>query len=68
MYAEEEVKGKNELLEQMLSVMEPLVSYGFYWDPIKIREIIEILLEIIDSKNDRPCLSKYIIVQNFVLA
>ena len=54
LYAEEEVVGKNELLEQILSVMEPLVSYGFFWEPDEIRSIIETLLDIMDGKSDRP--------------
>ena len=53
--------GKNELLEQILSVMEPLVSYGFFWKPDEIKTIIETLLDIMDGKNDRPSIGmKYI--------
>lgn len=59
MYAEEEVVGQNELLEQMLSVMEPLVAYGFFWDPVEITKTVEILLDVMDSKNDRPFLRKF---------
>ena len=55
LYAEE-VVGKNELLEQILSVMEPLVSYGFFWQPDEIRSIIETLLDIMDGKSDRPAI------------
>ena len=47
--------GKNELLEQILSVTESLVSYGCF-EPT---EIIETLLCIMDGKTDRPSKSKY---------
>ena len=45
---------KNDLLEKILSVMAPLVSYGFFLKPEEIRAIIETLLDIVDGKSDRP--------------
>ena len=47
----------------MLSVMEPLVSYGFYWEDSEINEIIGFLIDIVDGMHDRPfpgkdCISK----------
>ena len=55
--------GKNELLVEVLSVMEPLVSYGFFWDPNEITKIIEILIKILDGKSDKPAVGmKYILV------
>ena len=38
----------------MLSVMEPLVSYGFYWNYEDIIEIINVLIDILDGTSDRP--------------
>ena len=46
--------GQNELLEQILSVTEFLVSYGLFET-----EIIETLLCIMDGKTDRPSKSKH---------
>ena len=54
LYAKEEIEGKNELIAQMLSVMEPLVSYGFYWEDSEINEIIGFLIDIVDGMHDRP--------------
>ena len=54
MYAEEKVEGHNELLTVMLSVMEPLVSYGFYWKPDEVVAIINFLIDILDGSSDRP--------------
>ena len=38
----------------MLSVMEPLVSYGFYQSDEEIIEISGFLIDIINGVNDRP--------------
>ena len=39
----------------MLSVLEPLVSYGFFERPSKIRQIIiKLLIDILDSNTDEP--------------
>ena len=54
LYAKEETEGKNELIAQMLSVLEPLVSYGFYWEDSEINEIIGFLIDIVDGMHDRP--------------
>ena len=54
LYAEEEVEGHNELLSQMLAVMEPLVSYGFYQEDSDIDEITRFLINIIDGMHDCP--------------
>lgn len=54
LYSKEEVEGHNELLVQMLAVMEPLVSYGFYWKDEEINEITKFLIDIIDGNHDRP--------------
>ena len=42
----------------MLSVMEPLVSYGFYWKDSEINEIIGFLTDIVNGMHDRPYPSK----------
>ena len=46
----------------MLSVMEPLVSYGFYWNYEDIIEIINVLIDILDGTSDRPKASAYVCV------
>lgn len=58
LYSKEEIEGNNELLSQMLSVMHPLVSYGFYWNDSDINEITKCLINIIDGNHDRPSPSK----------
>ena len=50
----------------MLSVMEPLVSYGFYWEDSEINEIIGFLTDIVNGMHDRPYPSKDFI-NNIVL-
>ena len=54
LYAEEQVEGHNELLTVMLSVMEPLVSYGFYWKTEETIEIVNCLMDLLDGVTDRP--------------
>ena len=54
LYAKEEIEGKNELIAQMLSVMEPLVSHGFYWEDSEINEIIGVLTDIVNGIHDQP--------------
>ena len=51
--AQEEVEGHNELMAQMFSVMEPLVSYGFYWEDKDVREIIGVMIYILDGETDK---------------
>ena len=34
--------------------MEPLVSYGFFWNPLEIETYIKTLLNILDGKIDKP--------------
>ena len=46
--------GHNEFLEQILSVLELLVAYGFFKHPTEIRNAIEALLGIIDGRTDKP--------------
>ena len=48
------MEGGNELLSQMLAVMEPLVSYGFYEKESDINEITRFLINLIDGMHDRP--------------
>ena len=38
----------------MLSVMEPLVSYGFYSEESEIKEIIVFLTDIVKGMHDQP--------------
>ena len=40
-------------MEQMFSVMEPLVSYGFYWKDEDVREIIGVTIDILDGETDK---------------
>ena len=49
----QEVEGHNELMAQMFSVMEPLVSYGFYWKDKDVREIIGVMIYILDGETDK---------------
>ena len=51
--AQREVEGVNELLTQMLSVMESLVSHGFYWEDEDVTEITDVLVDILDGESDR---------------
>ena len=51
--AQEEVEGHNELMAQMFSVIEPLVSYGFYWEDKDVREIIGVMIYILDGETDK---------------
>ena len=46
------MEGKNELIAQMLSVMEPLVSYGFYSKESEIKEMIVFLTDIVKGMHD----------------
>ena len=52
--AQGEVEGHNELMAEMFSVMEPLVSYGFYWKNEDVGEIIESMIYILDGETDKP--------------
>ena len=41
-------------MAQMFSVIEPLVSYGFYWkDEEDVRKIIEVMIYILDGETDK---------------
>ena len=40
----------------MLLVLGPLVSYGFFNNPNKASDLIEILLKILDGRSDRPAI------------
>ena len=51
--AREEVEGHNELMAQMFSVMEPLVSYRFYWTNEDVKEIIGVMIYILDGETDK---------------
>ena len=51
--AQREIKGINELLTQMLSVLESLVSYGFYWKDEDVTEITDVLVDILDGESDK---------------
>ena len=51
--AQEEVEGHNELMAQMFSVIEPLVSYGFYLNDDDVKNIIGITIDILDGKADK---------------
>ena len=46
--------GNNELIEQILSLMQTLVSYGFYQEPSARDSVIKALQRILDGKNDKP--------------
>ena len=46
--------GNNELIEQILSVMQTLVLYGFYQEPSIRDGVIKALRHILDGKNDKP--------------
>lgn len=37
----------------MLSVMESLVSHGFYWEDEDVTEITDVLVDILDGESDR---------------
>ena len=40
-------------MAQMFSVIEPLVSYGFYWEDKDVREIIASVIYILDGETDK---------------
>ena len=40
-------------MAQMFSVMEPLVSYGFYWKDEDVQEIIGVMIYILDGETDK---------------
>ena len=65
--AQEEVEGHNELMAQMFSVMEPLVSYGFYWKDEDVREIIGVMIYILDGETDKLERSWSKILSNLVM-
>ena len=46
--------GNNELIEQILSVMQTLVLYGFYQEPSRRDGVVKALQRILDGKNDKP--------------
>ena len=53
LYAQREVEGVNELLTQMLTAMESLVSHGFYWEDQDVTEITDVLVDILDGESDK---------------
>ena len=62
----QEVEAHNELMAQMFSVMEPLVSYGFYWEDKDVREIIGVMIYILDGETDKLERSQSKIFNNLV--
>ena len=53
----------------MLSVMEPLVSYGFYSEESEIKEIIVFLTDIVKGMHDQPYPGKnYIYHQDLIFS
>uniref|UniRef100_K1QLV5 Inositol 1,4,5-trisphosphate receptor n=1 Tax=Magallana gigas TaxID=29159 RepID=K1QLV5_MAGGI len=46
--------GNNMLVEQVLRLVEYLVSFGFYYKPEDIKKLMEPLMSLIDGRNDKP--------------
>lgn len=46
--------GNNMLVEQVLRLVEYLVSFGFYYKPEDIKKLLEPLMSLIDGRNDKP--------------
>ena len=55
------------MIIQMLNALEPLVAYGFYWDPKDVKSIMDIMVTLIRGNPQQFICMGYMYIRHFVL-